>query len=158
MSLSGDLASLVTRELTTLLREIEAFPTDAMLWESVPGITNPAGNLVLHLEGNLREYIGRQLGGLPFSRNRPLEFSARGLGRRELMERITAVRDTIPAVLRSLSREQMESQYPEVVLERPMSTEAFLVHLLGHLNWHLGQIDSLRRTLSGSGAIQRAAL
>ena len=52
----------------------------------------------------------------------------------------------------------MEREYPEVVLEKALSTHAFLIHLYGHLNWHLGKIDSLRRALSGGEAIERAGL
>jgi len=152
------LADLYRRDLTTLAREIEAFPSDEMLWQTAPGVTNSAGNLILHLEGNLREYIGRQLGGIEYVRNRPLEFSARGIGRRELAERVTSLIDAIPPVIRSLSAEQMESPFPEVVLEKALSTQAFLIHLLAHLNWHMGQLDYLRRVLTGEGAIQRAKL
>jgi hypothetical protein len=42
----------------------------------------------------------------------------------------------------------MEREYPEVVLEAQMTTREFLIHLHGHLNWHLGQVDYLRRILN----------
>ncbi|HEV7745417.1 MAG TPA: hypothetical protein VGO56_10515 [Pyrinomonadaceae bacterium] len=42
----------------------------------------------------------------------------------------------------------MEKEYPEVVLQAPMTTQEFLIHLYGHLNWHLGQVDYLRRILN----------
>lgn len=129
-----------------------------MLWRTIAGIANPAGNLVLHVEGNLREYIGRQLGHVPYSRNRPLEFTATQLTGEELVARIEDVRLSIPSVIRSISSEGMKREYPEAVLEKPLSTQAFLIHLYGHLNWHLGQVDYLRRALTGHGAIQGAAL
>ncbi len=113
---------------------------------------------MLHIEGNLREYIGRQLGQLQYSRDRPLEFTAKGIRREELVGRITELSRLIPSVIRSLSPETMEMEYPEVVLEKALSTRAFLIHLYGHLNWHLGQLDYLRRTLSGEGAIARIGL
>ena len=155
---SNDLADLFRRDLATLVREVEAFPSDEMLWQTARGINNAAGNLVLHLEGNLREYIGRQLGGIEYVRDRPLEFSSRGISRRELAERIAELIAAIPPVIASLSVQQMESPFPEVVLERALSTHAFLIHLLAHLNWHMGQLDYLRRVLTGEGAIQRAKL
>jgi uncharacterized damage-inducible protein DinB len=46
----------------------------------------------------------------------------------------------------------MEMEYPEVVLDDAMSTQEFLIHLYGHLNWHRGQIDYLHRILIGAGA------
>ena len=65
MSTAGDLAFLFSRDLTKLGQQIGAFPNDEMLWETFPGVLNPAGNLALHIEGNLREFVGRQLGQLP---------------------------------------------------------------------------------------------
>jgi hypothetical protein len=89
MSFTKDLAALFNRDLSRLNQQIEAFPDDETLWRTLPGITNSAANLALHIEGNLKEYIGRQY---------------------------------------------------------------------GHLNWHLGQIDYVRRIVTGSGALQRTGL
>jgi uncharacterized damage-inducible protein DinB len=147
MSTAGDLAFLFSRDLTRLGKQIEAFPNDESLWQTLPGVLNPAGNLALHIEGNLREFVGRQLGQLPYKRNRELEFSLRGMSRRELGARIAELRESIPAVIQDLSAEQLEMEYPEVVLEVATTTRQFLIHLYGHLNWHLGQIDYLRRIL-----------
>jgi hypothetical protein len=158
LSTAKDLAPLFRRDLTRLGQQIEAFPNDEALWQTLPGVTNAAGNLTLHIEGNLREYVGRQLGKLPYSRNRALEFSLRGLSKHELGTRIAELRRSIPSVIEQLSLEQMEMEYPEVVLEVAMSTQQFLIHLYGHLNWHLGQIDYLRRILSGGAAIRPAGL
>jgi hypothetical protein len=158
MAFTDDLAILLTRDLTRLQQQIEAFPDDESLWKTLPGIANPAGNLALHLEGNLREYIGRQLGRQPYQRERPLEFSTKGIGRAELAGRITELKAMIPAIIAGLSSEMLARQYPEVVLERPLATEAFLIHLYGHLNWHLGQIDYVRRILTGEGAVRAAGL
>ena len=149
MSTTSDLASLFSRDLTRLKQQIEAFPNDEALWQTLPGVINPAGNLALHIEGNLREYVGRQLGKLPYNRNRELEFSLRGMSRDEVGTRIAELRRSIPAVIQELSSEQMEMEYPEVVLEVAMTTQEFLIHLYGHLNWHLGQINYLRRILIG---------
>ena len=60
MTDASGLAALFSRDLTRLIQELRAFPDDKLLWESLPGVTNSAGNLALHLEGNLREFIGRQ--------------------------------------------------------------------------------------------------
>jgi Protein of unknown function (DUF1572) len=121
-----------------------------MLWQTIPGITNSAGNLVLHLEGNLREYIGRQLGGQAYDRDRPLEFATKGTTKEDLVARVSRLRDSIPPIVAALSREQMQQEYPEAVLGKPL-TGTFVIHLCRHLNWHFGQIDYLRRALSGDG-------
>src|SRR3989338_3251848 len=97
--LATELSTLFARDLAKLRRELEAFPDTASLWTTAPGVTNVAGTLALHLEGNLREYIGRQLGGIDYTRARPLEFSARGVERGDLVARIGAVHETIPRVV-----------------------------------------------------------
>jgi hypothetical protein len=152
----NSLAPLFRRDLARLGQQIDAFPNDEALWQTLPGVTNAAGNLVLHLEGNLREYVGRQLGKLPYRRNRELEFSLKGMSKSELGARIAELRLSIPSVIEGLSLEQMEMAYPEAVLGAPVSTQHFLIHLYGHLNWHLGQVDYLRRILTGDGAIKPA--
>lgn len=150
MSLAGDLASLFGRDLSKLVEQVRAFPTDEALWETPPGVTNSAGTLTLHINGNLREYIGRQLGGVGYTRDRPSEFSARGASRDELIARISELRALVPSILASLSETQLEAIYPEVVFDAPMHTRWFLLHLYGHLNWHRGQLDYVRRILENS--------
>ena len=156
MSITRNLAGLFRRDLSRLIQEIEAFPNEETLWRTLPGVTNSAGNLALHIEGNLREYVGRQLGKLPYSRKRALEFTLKGISGADLCTRIAELKGSIPSIIEALPPEQMEGEYPEVVLEAAMSTQAFLMHLYGHLNWHLGQVDYLRRIITGDGAIERA--
>ncbi|HLJ50491.1 MAG TPA: DinB family protein [Bryobacteraceae bacterium] len=158
MSFATNLAKLFRRDLSRMIQQIDAFRDDEMLWRLFPGATNSAGNLALHIEGNLREYIGRLIGGLPYQRTRELEFSSTGISKPELIARVEELREAIPSIIAGLSFETLEREYPQVVLEAPLSTHAFLVHLYGHLNWHLGQVDYLRRALSGDGAIERAGL
>lgn len=156
--LSTELATLFARDLTRLLQEVRAFPDDGALWATTPGVSNAAGTLALHLEGNLREFIGHQLGRIDYTRDRPLEFSQRGVPQAELIARIAVVRDMVPRVIAELSGERLDALYPEEVLGAPISTRQFLIHLNGHLNYHLGQIDYLRRMTTGNGAIPLAGL
>ena len=151
MSIATELAELFARDLGRLRREIESFTADAALWQALPGIANAAGNLALHLEGNLREYIGRQLGGIAYVRARPLEFSTKDLPRSELAARIAALEASIPGVVASLSPEALEARFPEDVLGEPLPARHFLMHLYGHLTYHLGQINYLRRIADQPG-------
>ena len=115
-------------------------------------------NLALHLEGNLREFIGRLLGKHDFTRDRPREFSDSGIERRDLIARLSAVRDEIPPVVANLSAEELDAAYPQAHGGITLSTRQMLIHLDGHLSYHLGQIDYLRRVLTGEGAISFAEL
>lgn len=156
--LASELAALFARDIARLIQELQAFPDTASVWKTAPGVTNAAGTLALHLEGNLREYIGRQLGQIAFKRDRPLEFSARGVERDELIARLEAAKAQIPTVISALSDAQLDAIYPENVIGKPITTRQFLVHLEGHLNYHLGQVDYLRRITTGKGAIGLAGL
>ena len=156
--LSSELAALFARDIARLVQELRAFPDTASLWKTAPGVTNAAGTLALHLEGNLREYIGRQLGQIAFTRDRPLEFSARGVEQADVIARLDAVHDMVPRVIRQLTAAQLDADYPELMYGKAMSARQLLIHLLGHLNYHLGQIDYLRRVVTGNGAIDLAGL
>ncbi len=158
MSIAKELADLFRRDITRLGQEVKAFPDDSTLWVTLPGTTNSAGNLALHLEGNLREYIGRQLGGVPYERRRPLEFSSKGVTREELAGRVTALQAVIPDIVLGLTDQALDAPFPEEVLGLPLSTRQFVIHLLGHLNYHLGQIDYLRRIVTEGTAIPLAGL
>ena len=156
--LAAELAALYTRDLTRLVQELSAFPDTATLWQTRAGISNAAGNLALHLEGNLRDFIGRVLGEQDFARDRPREFSDSGIEKSELVARLSAVRDEIPLVIAGLSDEVLAADYPIIYGGMTLPTRQMLIHLEGHLSYHLGQIDYLRRVLTGDGAISLAEL
>jgi len=156
MTISTDVAALFTRDLTRLARQLDAFD-EAHLWQVVPGVTNSAGNLLLHLNGNLRAFIGRQLGGVPYVRDRPREFGATNVPKAEIAAELTELATLIPRVLEAVTPAQWDELFPENVLGSPLSNRHFVIHLYGHLNYHLGQIDYLRRVLSGEGALTKPA-
>jgi uncharacterized damage-inducible protein DinB len=158
MAIQTDLAALFRRDLTRVVQQLETFPGGPALWQLAPGVTNSAGNLALHLEGNLREFIGRQLGDAPYQRRREQEFAMKGVSAAELIARLEDVAELIPRVVSSLSDEVLAAPYPSQVVGGYASTQQFLLHLLGHLNYHLGQIDYLRRFLTHGGVVDYATL
>ena len=153
-----ELAALYRRDLTRVVQQLQAFPEGPALWQLAPGVTNSAGNLVLHLEGNLREFIGRLLGDTPYQRRREQEFAAKNVSAAELIERMEGVVELIPRVVASLSDEVLAAPYPSQVVGGYASTQQFVLALLAHLSYHLGQIDYLRRFLTQGGAIDYATL
>ena len=155
MSMNIDLPALYRRDLNRLVQQLEAFD-DQHLWQVLPGVTNSAGNLMLHLNGNLREYIARQIGAVPYVRDRPREFAARDVPREGLAADIGALPALVPGVLEGLTDRRWQETFPENVLGEPLTNRQFVIHLYGHLNYHLGQIDYLRRALSGHGALKLA--
>jgi len=156
--LASELSALYARDLTRLIQELNAFPDTASLWKTAPGVSNAAGTLALHLEGGLRHFIGFRIGKIEYQRDRPLEFSARGVEKAALIARLEAVKASIPAVIAALSDAELDAIDPSNGTDKPMTTRQWLIHLYGHLNYHLGQVDYLRRVVTGNGAIDLAAL
>ncbi len=158
MTVSSGLAALYRRDITRLTQEIAAFPDTDSLWQTRAGVSNSAGNLALHLEGNLREFIGRQLGGVPYTRDRRLEFGQSGLSVAEILGRLEPLCEAIPAIVALLPEEVLDRAFPTPMFGADLPTHQALVHLLGHINYHMGQIDMLRRFLTGKGALELTAL
>lgn len=138
---------LLDRDLAVLEKEISTYPSDAELWKVAGDIKNPAGNLCLHLCGNLQYYIGAVLGNSGYVRNREAEFSTKGLSKEELLNEIAKTRKAVSKALENLNPTVLETIYPVEVFKDPMTTGYFLIHLSAHLGYHLGQINYHRRLL-----------
>lgn len=141
------LKKLFTRDLEKLKQEIALYEKESNIWVIDKSIANSAGNLCLHLVGNLNTYIGAEIGKTGYIRNRELEFSTKNVSRAELVKKIE---DTILVVENSLDKlreEDLNEEYPLLVFAEKTSTGHFLVHLAVHLGYHLGQVNYHRRLL-----------
>jgi uncharacterized damage-inducible protein DinB len=145
--LTDALLPLFIRDLQRLSDEISSFENEQDLWRTTGTITNSAGNLCLHLCGNLQHFIGATLGGTTYVRDRDNEFQARNIARTTLLQEIEHTRSAIEGTIPNLSEQALQSDFPIKVFAEAMSTTRFLIHLQGHLNYHLGQINYLRRML-----------
>lgn len=145
--LTTPLIHLYQRDLEQLQKEIESYQDEKNLWKTEGGITNSAGNLALHLIGNLNAFIGTNLGETGYVRQRDLEFSLKDVPRRELIQQLEATSEMIENVLSHLSKEELAGEYPIQLFGKPMRNDQMLLHLYGHLNYHLGQLNYHRRLL-----------
>jgi hypothetical protein len=141
------LKSLFDRDLNKLKSEIELYQNESEIWHIQKGIANSAGNLCLHLIGNLNTYIGAEFGKTGYIRNRPLEFSLKNVPRGELINKIEETIVVVNNALNNISEEELKKEYPLLVFETKTSTEFMLIHLTTHLAYHLGQINYHRRLL-----------
>jgi len=148
--LLATLQQLFERDLKALKREIEAYNNEADLWIIKKAISNSAGNLCLHLMGNLNHFIGSQLGKSGYVRERDVEFTRKDVPISELIVMINDTRSTVIKTLDILTEEQLEQDYPLVVFKEKMSISFFLIHLTTHLAYHLGQINYHRRLLTNA--------
>ncbi|SEM72859.1 Protein of unknown function [Chryseobacterium taichungense] len=144
---TASLQSLFTRDLNKLKTEIESYQNEETIWKTDKNISNSAGNLCLHLVGNLNNYIGAELGNSGYIRNRELEFSLKDVPRTELIQQIERTIEIVNSSLERLSTEDLQKNYPSEPLGYEMTTGYFLIHLYGHLSYHLGQINYHRRLL-----------
>jgi uncharacterized damage-inducible protein DinB len=145
--LTDTLKLLYTRDLVKLKQELESYKNEDNIWRIDRNILNSAGNLCLHLIGNLNTYIGAELGNTGYIRNRPEEFSLKNIPRQELISKIEHTIEILDTTLGSLTEDQLNSEYPQIIADNKVSTEYFLVHLATHLGYHLGQVNYHRRLL-----------
>lgn len=148
---TSTLELLITRELRAVRREIEAYPDEASVWRVVPGLPNTAGTLALHVAGNIRHFIGAVIGGDGYVRDRGAEFSRRDVPRAELLTGIDAAIAAVQRAMKATDDATLRGPFPEAIATRRVSGSDFLVHLVAHLAYHLGQIDYHRRAVTGDG-------
>ncbi|MGI9043113.1 MAG: DinB family protein [Gemmatimonadaceae bacterium] len=150
MILRDALRFLLVRDLRSLASQVAAYPDDGSVWLTTPGISNSAGNLVLHIVGNLRHFFGATLGSTGYVRNRESEFESRDLSREDLRRQIEATIEELETTLQNLDPERLGQAYPIPIADRQVRTGEFLAHLAVHLTYHLGQVDYHRRILTAN--------
>jgi hypothetical protein len=138
---------LFNRDLKKLRTEVELYNNENNLWKVEKNIANSAGNLCLHLTGNLNTFIGKEIGKTDYVRNRDLEFSLKNIPRAELLVKIDDTIRVVESSLDKLDESMLQNEYPILVFEEKKSYEYFLIHLATHLSYHLGQINYHRRLI-----------
>lgn len=141
------LKTLFNRDLDKLKTEIDLFKDETKIWYVEKGIANSAGNLCLHLIGNLNTYIGAELGKTGYIRHRELEFSLKDIPKIKLIKQIEETMIVVDKTLDSLTEMQLKDEFPSLVFKEKTSIGYMLVHLATHLGYHLGQINYHRRLL-----------
>ena len=147
-----DFSLSLVRELEGFKRELATFADDESVWTTLPGVTNSAGNLALHVAGNLQYFIGTVLGHSGYVRNRELEFGQRSGPRENIYAELDKAIAVVRKVLPEISDASLDRDFPEAVMGAKLRTGTFLVHLCSHAAFHLGQAGYLRRILAGDTA------
>jgi uncharacterized damage-inducible protein DinB len=120
------------------------------IWWRPNEASNSVGNLVLHLSGNVRQWIIAGLGGAPDRRQRDQEFAERGpLPRRVLEERLCKIVESACRILRKLSAQDL-AQVHSIQGFQVTGMEATL-HVAEHFSHHAGQIILITKMLTGTG-------
>lgn len=140
---------VLVRDLGALRRELEAYSDESDIWRQPPGISNSAGNLALHIVGNLQSFVGATLGSTDYVRDRTAEFTQREVPLAEIISEIETTISVVDETLKSLDEDAMSSLFPLSFGDMRVGTGDFLLHLSTHLAFHLGQIDYHRRLITG---------
>ncbi|MBC8753708.1 DUF1572 family protein [Kordia sp. YSTF-M3] len=142
------ITKLFIREIDRLTSEIEQYKDETSLWKVTDTISNCAGNLSLHLIGNLNHFIGKHIGNTDYVRQRDLEFSTKNVPKATLLAEIANVKEIVITALMNFPEEKLQEKYPIEKNGEIPSYELMLLHLLWHLSYHTGQINYHRRLLA----------
>jgi hypothetical protein len=148
--LLDDLQAIFLRDIAGVERELALYPDEASIWKVLPGMPNSAGNIILHLAGNLQHFFGATLGHTLYVRDREAEFTKRNVSRLELQKELEAARTGVKAGFANLTENRLSQPYAVKITDTQFTTQLALLQLLSHLAYHLGQLDYHRRTVTGN--------
>jgi uncharacterized damage-inducible protein DinB len=122
--------------------------TEKEIWWRPNGASNAAGNIVLHLCGNLRQWVISGLGGAPDVRERDLEFSERNpIPRRKLIRQLKTAVGEACEVIDGMSAESMLREF--TIQGFRVSGLVAIVHVYEHFAYHAGQMTYLTKLKRG---------
>lgn len=135
------------RDLLKWKEEILAFKNEEDLWKVKGNLKNSGGNLTLHIIGNLNHFIGTHIGNTGYVRERDKEFSDKNIPRDVMIKNLERTTEMVKDVLSELNDSDFQKIFPLDTFGKDRNNHFVLVQLVSHLNYHLGQVNSLRRIL-----------
>lgn len=139
---------LLSRDLTKLKEELSAYTDEHLIWKVEQNISNSAGNLCLHIIGNLNHFIGAVLGNTGYQRNREQEFSVKDMPRERLIGYTDFTIKMINDTLSQIPESDYKKTYPQKINDMELDIESMMIYLTVHLSYHLGQINYHRRLIT----------
>ena len=138
-SLSSEFNRRVQEEGFERIKKCLSFFSEEEVWQRPNENTVSVANLILHLSGNVRQWICAGLGGLPDTRKRDLEFSmTSGYSKQELIANIAQTIKDAQAVISAAKTADLTSiKKVQVYEENGLS---IIVHVIEHFSYHIGQI------------------
>jgi uncharacterized damage-inducible protein DinB len=144
-----DYSATKLQELATRIETCLSSLNENQVWARGGENQNALGNLVLHLCGNVRQWIVSGVGGRPDNRDRDSEFSAKGgIPVSELTGRLQAVVGEAVAVLGEVTAERLQERI--VVQKYDITVLEAIYHVVEHFSMHTGQIIFVTKMLTSS--------
>ena len=136
----------MTGHIETCLSKLDT----PLVWSRNGSHENTVGNLVLHLEGNVRQWIIHGIGGVPDVRQRDLEFSA--AGGPSAVELASCLRETVNGAMRIIGDLTAERLVERITPQHTtVSVLEAIYQVVGHFQQHTGQIMFATKQLTGEG-------
>jgi hypothetical protein len=136
------------RDLDKVKEEISLYKNESDLWTVTGDIQNSAGTLTLHLIGNLKHFVGAQIGFTGYVRDRDKEFSDRNISSEKLISEVDEVISIVKKVLPTIKDEDFNKEFPVEMYGARRTTGYIILSLSTHFCYHLGQINYHRRLLA----------
>ena len=138
-------------KLGGVVRELAAPLSEEQFWAKPFAFGNSFGHLVLHLTGNLNYYIGAQIAGTGYVRDRPREFSESARpAKAEVLKKFDEAIEMVIRTIRSQSAEAWSAAYAATGADAQNRFEIVL-QLATHLHHHIGQMMYLSFELKRKG-------
>jgi len=135
----------LNESLPRIIQCLDSLSED-QVWLSRNANTNSIGNLVLHLCGNIHQYINTSLGGMPEIRDRDAEFGDnKSLNRTQLKEKITSVINNAEMVILQCKADEMIETIDVQAFN--LSKIGIITHVVEHLSYHTGQIAYITKEM-----------
>jgi uncharacterized damage-inducible protein DinB len=141
-------AAKIRQNLTQIERCARCLSAE-QVWHRTSEHTNSIGNLVLHLAGNVRQWVVAGLGRESFARDRASEFAARGdMCVAELSAKLEQAVDDVLVTLARLDAAGLAAEY--TIQGYNVSGVVVVCHVVEHFSWHTGQIVYMTKVLTGA--------
>lgn len=133
-------------ENSTRIEKCLGFLSEEEVWYAPNAQMNSVGNLILHLNGNIKQYIHGSLGGVEFVRQRDLEFSQRKTKNKPLL--FQSIETTLKEACEILSScSESELKKVRTVQGFKLTGIGCAIHVCEHLSYHVGQIAQLTKLI-----------
>ena len=132
------------REYLTKIRLAVSMLDERMVWARPNEASNSIGNLMLHLAGNVRQWIVSGVGGAPDVRDRQSEFDQRApIAVTDLVDRLEQTISDVDRVLGSLPPADLHAR--RTIQANDVTVLEAIYHVVEHFSMHTGQIILLAK-------------
>ncbi len=138
---------LVREYLPKIIQSIEPL-TEEDIWWRAHETNNSIGNLMLHLSGNIRQWVVQHLGGKDFRRDRPAEFADRGsFSKQKLIDQLSSAVAETDSVLAQCAENDLRTLY--TIQKYQVTGLEAILHITEHFSYHVGQIIYISKLRTG---------